>query len=308
VSVRTIADPIAIRQWVVSVGFVLEAEDASGRGSSVDRAMALITADTAIESVLGLLSSRVAEPLQSDGYGAYLARAKNVAKLPDRLVREIGAVHKLRNNAVHSAAEVSAADALRGIVSARELLDTYVPRVLRQTRALGRGTGIGHAVASLIPGHPIAARLEAAQAAIAKGDPKQALEQSAFAFDLVKIYTTPELPSDRWSRRRLRSTTFGSRDPIGQALRPVKEAIEAQDDGLTKVEHWIVPLALGMSPAAFAALSQSLPFVVRTRPPQVQWNDEASPDAATARRSIEAVSLLVLRLWLTDTLRFPQER
>jgi len=296
----TLGDPVAIRQWVAAVALLAEAEEAAARGSSVDRAIALIAADTATEAALGLLSSRLAEELQSDSFGTYLARAKRVARLPSGLASEIAAVHRLRNNVVHNGAEASEREALRATLASRELLDVFVPRVLRAAKALGRGRGIGDAVGALLPSHPAGRALEAAQVALAKRDPKSALEECAGALEHVRRNTMPPLPvTRRRAPREVEIETKYGRTRTDYGFRQLDGALEA-------LERWVVPLALGLSPAEYASLVEDLPYARSTgRSFEYHWSDEKVPDMTTAKRSLERVSVLVLRMWLTDRLRTP---
>jgi hypothetical protein len=295
---RRASDPIAIRQWVATVSLLLEAEEASARGSSVDRAVSLIAADTASEAALGLCSSRVAEPAKGEGFGVYLSRAKGVAKLNDRLVREIESVHKLRNNVVHHGAEATADDVARAIASARELLDDYVPRVLKQTRALGRGSGICDAVASLVSDHPVADHLRAAGASLAKRDATAAVEHAARTFSQARVHTKPSLPvGSRGSPREYLISTAMGKTRTDYGFGELSKSIE-------RLERWVYPLALGLSPAEYEWLVDTLPHTIPGGD-RVHWLSKARPDLPTARRAVEQVAILVLRLRLADRLRDP---
>lgn len=293
----TVPNPIAIRQWVVATGLVLQAEDLQTRGTSIDHATALIVADTAAEATLGLISSFLSDPLTGEDHGTYLKRAERRAKLPARLVVELRAVHKLRNGAVHHAAEVASVDSQRAISAARELVDTYVPRVLRSTRVLGPGAGIPDAVAALIGDHPIAVRLQFGADALRRRDEVVALEHFAAGLYLTRIYATPALP-------RPPSLRF----PRGLPSRDETEA----EDWRRDVENWVVPMALGLSPRAYSSLSSVGPGVVYIPgsgepggrfifPPGL-----VSPAPGTARPALERLSFMVLRLLLSDGLRYPE--
>jgi hypothetical protein len=296
---RRQSDPIAIRQWVATLALLLEAEEASTRGSSVDRAVALITAATASEAALGLCSSRVAEPPSGEGFGTYLARAKAVAHLNARLVRELHAVQKLRNNVVHNGAEATADDVARAIASARELLDDYVPSVLKRTKALGYGSGICDAVASLVPDHPVAGHLKAAGASLAKRDARDALEHGARAFNQARIHTKPRLPAG--GRRGPRSVAIAT--SIGTTR--TDYGFSELDKSITALERWVVPLALGLSPAEYEWLDETLPQTIAGGDRVVWGNGQDGANLSMARRTVEQVALLVLRLVLADRLRPP---
>jgi hypothetical protein len=295
------SDPVSVRQWVVTVGLALHAEESARRASSVDLTTALILADTASEAALGILSGQAPEALQSDSYGEHLNRAQRVASIPAALVAELRDIRKIRNSAVHQGADVGSLDAARAIAAARQLLDAFVPQALRDAKALGYGRGIGDAVASLIPEHPIAPALEASQLAL-QSDPKTSLERTSEALKWAEYCTTPELPTrDRpWSiqwpypRERLEAD------------------FQREFERLAKMDRelatWVVPLALGLSPAGYRQLIKPLPHSIRMRDGfNHHWDPEANPSIDEARRSLEGVAYLVLRLWSMDLLRFPDE-
>jgi hypothetical protein len=296
-------DPVAVRQWVVCVGLVLEAENAARSGSSIDRAIALITADTAIEAMLGLMSSRVLDPLDTHSFGTYLKRAAAVSRMPDHDHRELNAIHKIRNGAIHTASGVSADDVLRATSAARRVLDTYVPRVLKQTRALGPGRGLADAVASVIEPHPIAHWLSAAQQAVAKRQGKEALQASARAFVAVKHFATPGLPSTHSHVDGMEVAR-----QLGALARGKDTRLEARvndlSSGVRQLESWVVPIALGLSPPEYQRLQSDLPRL-RGEDQIAVWEAEHDPDLGTATRSLELISTIALRLSLNEMLRYP---
>jgi len=298
------SEPYAIRQWVVCVGLVLDAEDRIRAGSSIARAVGLITADTAIEATLALLSSRNLDPLTGDGFGVYLSRAKAVAKLSDRIHRDLVAVHKIRNGAVHSSAEVSADDLVRAATVARELLDTYVPRVLRRTHALGHGSGIGDAVGALLDPHPISRHLVAAQTSIARGRPEASLESSARAFYAAKSHALPPLPNLRLRLPDVAPHASGLAPEARRTIDRVNVRVSTVADTVDQIEDWVIPLALGLPPTTYASLESELPALWGTSA-EAHWQDNDPPSLDVAKRCLERVSLVALRLWLGEMLSYP---
>jgi hypothetical protein len=290
----------AVRQWVAAVGLISHAEDLAKGATSVDRASALIVADTSIETALGLISSFASQPLTNNDYGTYLKRAHDRARLPSSVVQEISAVHKLRNSAVHQGADVGPGDAHRAIVAARNLLDVYVPRVLRSAKALRYGAGVADAVAGLLPGHPIGHRLGRASLALAQRDEQAALEHTAAALHLARIYAEPALPA------------YGD-----GALAVMRRATQRDDrDDLAwrqDVENWLVPMALGLTPSAYGALRRSMPaasYIPGSNEPGGKFDfrhSKEAPGPGTARQTLETVSQLALRLFLRDSLRYPSK-
>jgi hypothetical protein len=290
-----VVNPTAIRQWIGAVGLALQAEDAARGATSVDRSTALILADTAAEAGLALISSFLAEPLQNTDYGTYLARAKRRARLPEQTTTELQAVHKLRNGALHQGAEVGPDDVMRATLIARHVLDIYVPRVLRSVRGLSYGRGVADAVAALLVAHrPIAYRLGQAAHAMARRDEKAALEHISATFYLARMYADPKLPGPG-------TLVVGGRRHDN--LNPSGESWQRS------VESWLVPMALGLTPASYARLTTDLPHATYSpgsgEPGGKFHFRDFEPSPGAARRSLETVSLLVLRLWLRDSLRYP---
>lgn len=288
-------NPTAIRQWVSATGLALQAEDAARGATSVDRSTALILADTAAEAGLALISSFLAEPLPNTDYGTYLSRARRRGRLPESVVLELQAVHKLRNGALHQGAEVGPDDVSRATTIARNLLDAYVPRVLRQARALHHGAGIPDAVAALLVAHdPISFRLQSAAIALRRRDDAEASRHVAAALHLARMYARPRLPAP--PALDIEGIVHFDHRPGGQAWQ-------------RSVEAWLVPIALGLTPAAYTRMLADLPTVTYVpgsgdRGGRFGFGTSA-PRPGSARQALETVSILVLRLWLRDSLRYP---
>ena len=288
--------PTPILQWISAVGLALQAEDVARGATTVDRATALIIADTAAEAGLALISSFVTDPLPHTDYGTYLARARKRGRLPEHVVLELQAVHRLRNGALHQGAQVAADDAHRATLIARHLLDVYVPRVLRTSRSLGWGSGIADAVAALLVAHdPLCFRLQQAASSLRRHDDVAALQHVAATLHLARIYAHPALPSP----------------PILDVEGVVHFDVRPTGEGWRRsVEAWLVPIALGLTPASYSRLVADLPALTfipgsGERGGRFAFRPfTASPGAA--RRSLETVSLLVLRLWISDSLRYPR--
>lgn len=282
-----------------AVGLISQAEDVSRGATSVDRTTALILADTAAETALGLISSFSSDPLPNSDHGTYLKRARDRARLPASAVLELQAMHKLRNGAVHQGAEIGPDDAQRAILAARNLIDVYVPRVLRAAKALHRGAGIADAIGTLLFNHPIGARLVSASLAMSRRDDSAALEHTAAALRLVHIYAEPALPA------------YGEGVFVTlrrASLREDRDDLEWREE----VENWLVPMSLGLTPSAYGALRRDLPvatYIPGSNEPGGKFafrHRKEGPPPGAARRALETVSHLALRLWLRDSLRYPE--
>lgn len=294
---KSVQHEAAIRQWVTAVGFALEAENSAQRATAIDHATAMILADTATEAGLALISSYVAEPRTGQGFGTYMSRAVSRARIPAHVAAQINAVHRLRNGALHEATEVGADDVRRAIASARLVLDIYVPRVLRSAKALGPGTGVADAVAHVVAANaPIAWRLREGSAALRRRERRACLEHASAALFLARIYARPSLP-------RPPALSDGGRlhldmNPTGQSWN-------------RHVEGWLVPLALGVAPIAYARLSRDLPravFIPGSKVDGGLFDFRSGGEDERAAVSLETVSTVVLRLWQRDALATPTDR
>lgn len=104
----------ATRLWITAVGLVALAEEARDRGSALDYTSALILADTASESILGLLASNASTPSRAHTpHEQWLQDAARMARMRKGLVQDLRNVHGLRNQAIHNGYEAAIRDAER---------------------------------------------------------------------------------------------------------------------------------------------------------------------------------------------------
>lgn len=107
--------------------------------------------------------------------------------------------------------------------------------------------------------------------------------------------------------RSLRTASRRPNDP----MRGFGDGLAAELDRLnSRVEMaaaWIVPLALGLSPIEYDVLDE-LPGVVNQGDGQweYRWNDRPVPSAADARRALDRVTEIVLRLRWNGSLSYPE--
>ena len=147
----------------------------------------------------------------------------------------------------------------------------------------------------LVAHDPLSYRLQLAALSLARRDDVGVLQHVAATLHLARIYAHPALPSP--PILEVEGVVHFDHRPRGESWH-------------RSVEAWLVPMALGLTPASYARLVTDLPpvtfipgsgerggkfvfrpFTVRPRAP---------------RQSLETVSLLVLRLWLRDSLRYPK--
>lgn len=288
----TTASARALRRWLVALELVLAAESVA-RQSHVSPNVALILADTASETLLGVICS-VGSPPRSDSWRDLMNAASATVrglrtKWPPELTTNLQASHQSRNGAVHQGVEHMATTAVTAIAAARALLD-LLPTVASNIPGIPPGATIVSAVASLVaPAPEVSSRLQAAADALARGESDTAAEEAAIALSQALAQTWPPVDGrgDRFPDARLDKT-------IGKALEP----LQTQVDWLAA---WVVPTALGMDPIQYARLRQVLGRVVRTFG---GWHvyPEGARTQDDVRWAVERVADSIFRLWVTGVL------
>lgn len=291
-------DTILTSQWIVAVGLLLRAEESFERGAPVDLATCLILSDTAIEAGLGILAFNHPTPYDVNRHDKLLAAATEAARVDAGLSREVGAIHKLRNTAVHQGGDVGTFDATRGLVGARRILNEEVPRAIGISGE-APGSHVATAVASVIGNHPAAEFLQMAAAA---RDARSTLEPLALCLDSIERSVRPPLP------RTVRHVFFPrSRRNMLDPVAKLSEAGSTLDQDVRGIARWVAPMALGMSPAEYDKLRAPMPTFVKVPSGELQFNWKAgsSPTDRNAQQSLERMARLLLRIWSNDLLTNP---
>jgi hypothetical protein len=281
--------------------------------------MALVTADTASEAILGLLAADGAKPLaESARWEDVLAAAANATQsqggIPAALAAKLRSAHRLRNMAIHHGSEPAPAAAQRAIKAARELLDLSTSRS-SLLRAFG-SAGPVRAVAKLVGVERLSEPLREAADALGRGDAVATIDGAAIALDrALRLVDPPLRPADtpyNWSLRSMLRIRDGEvNHAIGELRKGINNAIKAEAAKTRLLESWVIALGIGLSPRELARLTRILgqPEITgadetTNRPViTVRRQDEAVLDLAGAEAALLAVADIVFRLWASDSLR-----
>lgn len=295
-----------LQRWIAAIALTDAAERSAMADTPETNAMALLSAHAAAETLLGLIVGHrnykrgedIPFPdLAKDAVAAL--KQRHEPALPTDLLDDLDGMHRGRNAFVHAASAVHASEAEQAIGAARELAD-HIP-------GRSAAAGIAGAVARIIDIEYVAIWLDHADDMLRASRIQLAADALARALDGALHRTDPRLV-DRWERRLSRAEKRASLQrvnhggPAQSATAPLADAIE----GLT---DWVLPLALGVSPADYAAVRRTIgyesavdlggsPRPVR-RPPEPTTDD--------VRRAAGTVSVMVFRLWATGTLRAGRE-
>jgi uncharacterized protein YutE (UPF0331/DUF86 family) len=138
-----------LRRWLAAVGLTTAAEDAARVDTPETNAMALLGADAACETLLGLLAG-VRRYKQGDevSFPRLLTAAGAKVTIEADLGDDLDAMHRIRNAFVHASNTVAANETAHAISNARRLLD-IVPSTVPAAAGLAASAGLGSAVAAI---------------------------------------------------------------------------------------------------------------------------------------------------------------
>ena len=285
----------AIQRWLTAVGLLLAAEEQARVETAVSDAIAVVTAAAAAEGALGIIAGSRADRKGSDRFEdiltAALARAEVTAPpgIPLHLVDQLRAVQRTRSGALHVGTRVHHSEAERASEAARELFG-LLPR-LSGVPALPAG-GIATAVAGLIGIEAVGVWMRFADDRVAAGDAPNAADAAARALDAALVRTRPPLPTD---------IRYVSR---GEEARDVWQAMGYVEQRIKRLETWVVPFVIGLHPAAYRSLRETIGEVVPEdrggHPTRVVRS--ATPDLMSVRRALETVTEIVWRLSSSSSL------
>ena len=135
------------------------------------------------------------------------------------------------------------------------------------------------------------------------------LERTAAAVRLLEDYARPQLPL---SSEKVTFTGIQLSMRRGGPALPIDDAVARDLLRLTarvdRVANWTVPMAIGLSPIEYTKLHDVLPGVVQRQDGtfDYSWSSRQEPTVDAARRSLEVVAKLALRLWWSDLLHYPE--
>ena len=283
-----------IDRWFAAVALTSESERAAAVDFGSQNVVAVATAHSACEIVLGLIADEAAtEPgnvpdpaLGSVKFGdAILAAAGVLAKqgrselMPHPLRRELKTLNDVRNMALHRGTAVAYETAVQAPTTARTML-AILPHVLPEAVELGPGCGLASAVADLQESPSIARGLRSADEQLSAGDH----ERAADWLSQVWRYATsradlPRMTSIDWMKVKLD---------------------RSHKNFLVDAEGWITQVATGLDSRSRTRLLRILGSLSAATGPNGEPHT-AFRDRSITREDVvwaaDAVANVVYRLW-----------
>jgi hypothetical protein len=278
----------SLERWLLAINFRARAEEAASGGSPTDHTIAVILADTAAESALALLASLDGDP-PNDHFPTLLNAAIKAVRdrgiaFPVHLGRNLTAAHLTRNNAVHHGTQVS--ESSTSVDSTRRLIG-LLSAVAPMYPDVPAGSGLLGAVAALIaPANEVSELLVEAQRLAGEGAWSPAAEAGSQALHRARSLSTPNI--------KVNSATIPYLDKQDRGLvAPIYGRLEL-------IETWLVPIALGLRPADYAAMDRALGFTIEDvtgRMRSFSYGDDVEP--AAIEKALELLAEVIVRLWAT---------
>lgn len=273
----------------------------------MEAAGSLVAADAASETVLGILAdfSGVA-PAPKESHEGLIKLAQQIATkagapIPAEVLRGVRVAHGDRNRVVHHGQEPGprmVEEALRGADGLLEVLAIVLPAL----SVVPPGVGITAAVASLIDAPDLVEQLLTAERMIATNDVREALKSCSIGHQLLLIRAIPPVKSESdhdsghfWS----------GREPF---LQDIERRVASHDARLPPLESWVVPMALGTSPADYERFRGTVGWSYRVgrgwrhglrgdpRDPKAE-RTVPLPTLGDARWALGELTRMILRLW-----------
>lgn len=293
---------LRLRRWMVAVGLTVAAEDAARVDTPETNAMALLGAHAGCEALLGLLAGvRPYRRAEDVTFAKLLRSAAATVPLDSGLTDDLEAMHRMRNDFVHASNTVHGDETARAISCARRLMD-LVPPSLGASWVLPAGAGIGTAVAEIIEVEAVGMWLRHAEIMGLEGKPELAADGLARALDGALRRTHPRLlPIDD---SMMQTVTSLRRISAGLGIDRDAERTAAKIEGL---HRWVLPLALGVSPAAYDRVRDVIghvpPYDVGGAPGPVSRKSAVAVTEDDLRRTTSATADIIFRLWAMGSLR-----
>ena len=285
-------DAALLRRWLTALGLLHAAEELAGRGDDAGSSTALIAADSACETLLGILGSWSPKPLPREPkFEELVTRAADAAStaghpIPVALLSDLRSSHARRNMVVHHGGTATGADAALAADCARKLTE-LLPKVGTGFGELPPGAGVVSGIASLISAPDLAAHLHAGEAALVAGDAAGVADEAARAFTAILGRLEPSMQTDR-----RHDHSFALRE-FGNARRAVEELYKSID----AIEGWVLALALGMTPASYRRLRRVIGMHIRYLGGNDSIHRGTEPNLAEARWALVIVAETAFRMW-----------
>lgn len=277
-----------MRRWLGAVELLALGRAAAQRGGVADRTVGLILVDAAIEGLLGTIAGLPGDPvdgrypqLPNQALKVLASRKLSVPGLNGAIAR----THEARNGAVHHGADPSVETVATGIDAGSRLLD-IMPRLSGSIPAVQAGSGILAAVAAVVESvaPDLAAELREADAAATAGEADRAADAGARALRATIARIRPRL-AQGWA-----SPSVHSRDPL-------RDVFEQVGSRLDRIEAWVVPLALGITPADHDDLLTDLGRAMGYLDGSVRVARLENVSLQEVRHALDLLAQVVFRAW-----------
>jgi hypothetical protein len=287
-------DRLLVRRWLTALGLVATAEEVARRGDDAGNATALIAADSASETVLGIIGSwpppfvpMPPEPKYHQVLDRAHAAMSSVGGLSPALRTNLRSTHGLRNSVVHHGAVAPAREARLACESARHLLG-LLPSVSTAYVALAPGAGIVAGIAALLDAPDLTEQLTLGEQAVGASDATAAADAAARAHAFLLDRLDPPL-----------SGGFVVR-PLGpfekQEWGRVGEVLDDVDVSLSRIKGWVAASAVGVHPTAYRRFQWITGDHVQYMDGSVQVHRPEEPSLADARWAVTQVAEMAFRL------------
>lgn len=298
----TLDDRLQLQRWIAAIGLTAAGEDAGRLDTVETNALSLLAAYAACEALLGLLGgTRPYKRGEEVTFPTLMRDAEANVRLEKGLKNDLLAVYRMRNDFVHAGNTVHTNEAARATSAARRLLDV-VPGQMAMAATLEPRAGIASAIAAIIDVPVVGLWLREADQALAADRLEYAAECCARVLDAVLRRAKPRLHTDTDLSTEV-SFSDMRRLSGGMGFDRHARNLAVRIEGL---QEWIVPLALGMAPAAYAWLRSVVGQVsggdLGGYPTPVERRGEP-PAGADVRKALSTVSELVYRMWAIGSLR-----
>ena len=280
-----------LRRWLTALGLVATAEQVVRRGDDAASSTALIAADSAAETLLGVIGGWTDESLPPEPkYHQVMERARRALeaaglRLPPALQQDLRSVHALRNAVIHHGTSAPASEALLACQATRQLLD-LMPAVSAHFVALPPGGGVVTAIAALLNAPDLTAQLNAGEAALANHNATEAADAVTRAHTALLSRLEPPLgnpPEELW---------FTDKRALGKA----GDYIDALSKSLAQIQGWVVASAVGMHPAAYRRLQDTMGTHIRYFGGNDRVARRMEPSLDDARWALTQVAEMAFRL------------
>lgn len=302
-------DSDLLDRWLGIPGLIDAADSFAAGRTGTWAGLAVVAADAAMETALGLVATGGPRPPDGqDRYADLLGQAEAAfteadtplsARLRERMLR----THRTRNSALHVGVEPSERSVQTALGAARELLEIAAAT----SPLLGQISRVGpvQAVAELVEVPSIMEALLGASEALGRGDLVGAADSAAIAFNATLERLAPPLRAHASAPRGQLQlvSSYGPPGTIG-----IYEVTRPNERRADLAEAWLLALAIGLRPIEVEDLHRVLGDVIRFLNGQTEARraSEIMLTAALVESSLLRVTAIVLRLVANGELRLPE--